>query len=103
MTKPKKVQIGALKYKIKYVVPGKGKNNLLAKTEQGCVLQSTQEIYIDSSLEGQLLLLVLIHEFLHALGDAMLPERSPFSKEMFTSTVSELLLQALESSGLLVK
>jgi len=97
--KPRKVKIGALSYKIKYVVPGRGKE--LIEGESGCINQEAHLIEIDKNLSDQMTLLVLIHELLHGIGDAMSPNRSPFSKENFTCTVAELLIAAFQSANLL--
>jgi hypothetical protein len=97
--KPKKVTIGALSYKIRYVTPGKGKE--LIEGESGCINQEAHLIEIDKNLSDQMTLLVLIHELLHGIGDAMSPNRSPFSKENFTCTVAEILIASFQSANLL--
>lgn len=97
--RPRKVNIGALTYKIRYVTPGKGKE--LLKGESGCISQERQLIEIDRNITDQLSFLILIHEILHGIGEAMCPNRSPFAKELFTCTVAELLTQALLSTNLL--
>jgi len=97
--RPRTCQIGGLTYKIRYVVPGRGK--LLGKGELGTVCQTDHLIELDTSMSEQMTLLVLLHEFCHAIGDCIRANKNPFLKEDFTSTVSELLLQALQSSGLL--
>lgn len=96
---PKKVRIGSLTYKIKYVMPGKGTE--LLDGETGCINQERQLIEIDKTISDEMLLLVLVHEILHGVGDAMSPNKSPFTKESFTCTVAELLTHALSSAGLL--
>jgi len=97
--KPRSCNIGALKYKIRYVTPGKGK--LLEEGELGSVCQTDHLIEIDRTISPQMMRLVLVHELLHAIGDCIQSNHNPFVKESFTSTVAELLVQALQSSGLL--
>lgn len=97
--KPKKVKIGSLTYKIHFVTPGKGRE--LKEREAGCLSQDKQLIEIDKNSSDQMILLILMHEILHGIGDAMVPNKSPFAKETFTCIVAELLLQALQSSKLL--
>jgi len=97
--KPRSCQIGALKFKIRYLLPGKGE--LLEEGELGAVSQTEHLIEIDKSISAQMTRLVLIHEMLHAIGDCIQPNKNPFNKESFTSTVAELLVQALQSAKLL--
>ena len=97
--KPTKCQIGALTYRIKYVIPGK--TGRLEEGELGSCCQGDQIICVDKNLSYPMTILVLIHEMLHAIGDAISPNRGPFCKESFTCTVAEFLVQALQSSGLL--
>jgi hypothetical protein len=99
--KPNKLTIGALSYKVKYVVPGSRAAKELIEGESGCINQERHLIEIDKNISDQMTLLVLIHEILHGIGDAMSPNRSPFSKENFTCTVAELLISAFQSAGLL--
>lgn len=97
--RPRSCQIGGLTYKIRYVTPGKGR--LLEDGELGTVSQADHLIELDNSMSKQMTRLVLIHEFCHAIGDCIQANKNPFLKESFTSTVAELLLQALQSSRLL--
>lgn len=97
--RPRKVSIGALTYRIRYTTPGKGTE--LQKGDSGCISQERQLIEIDKNASDQLCVLVLVHEILHGIGDAMCPNRSPFAKELFTCTVAEMLTQALLSINLL--
>lgn len=97
--RPKRCEIGGLIFKIKYIQPGT--HPLLKENECGAVDKLNQRILIDKTLNRQFTLLVLIHEILHAIGDAMQSNRNPFVNEGFTSVVSEMLLQALQTSKLL--
>jgi len=97
--RPKKLTIGALTYHIRYITPGRGKE--LKEGETGCISQEGHLIEIDKNVSDQMSLLVLIHEILHGIGDAIAPNRSPFAKESFTFTVAELLTQTLASANLL--
>jgi hypothetical protein len=97
--KPTSVKIGALTYKIRYVVPGKGKE--LLENENGCINQNRHLIEIDKNLSDQMTLMVLIHELFHGVGDAMSPNHSPFGKENFVCTVTELMIQAMQSAKLI--
>jgi len=98
---PTECQIGGIKYDIRYVKSkGKGKGKIIGD-DAGAINQSEALIEICADLKPQVALVVLVHEMLHGVGDCMLPERSPFAKEGFTSIVSELLVQALRTSGLI--
>lgn len=97
--RPKRIKIGALIYKVKYVTPGR--HELLNENESGAIDQERQIILIDKHLSEQMTIMVIMHEILHGVGDAMHPNRSPFTKEKFTCTVTELLVPALQSAGLL--
>ena len=97
---PKKVKIGSLTFKIKYINPG-SKGADLTENESGCINQNRHSIEIDKNMSEQMKLLVLIHEVLHGIGDVMSPNHSPFTKEGFTCTVAEFLTAALQSSGII--
>jgi len=101
MKLPKKVIVGGLHFKIKYVIPGKDKG--LAEGELGAMILNSQTIWIAKGQTPSMTMLTILHEFLHAIGDTINPNKGPFVKEDFTSTASHLLLQALQSSGLLRK
>ena len=96
---PTTVNIGGLVFKIKYVIPGAGSS--LEKGDAGCVTQDKQEICIDKKLPYPLKMTILLHEFLHAIGDTFCPNKNAFIKEEFTCVVSSLLFQALTSAKLL--
>ncbi len=96
---PTTVKIGGLVFKIKYIIPGKEKP--LKDGEAGCVLLVEQKIYIDKGLSYSVSIIVLLHEFLHAIGDVYCPNKNAFAKEEFTCTTSQLLFQALTSSKML--
>ena|SRR3972149_5681396 len=97
--KPAKCQIGSLTYKIKYVEAGKSK--YLDAKEAGAIDQHTTTIYIDKNAPRQLQLLTLLHEFMHGVGFVLFPNRGQNFREHLATAGSELLLQALQSSGLL--
>ena len=67
----------------------------------GSCCQEKQLICIAKGLSYPMTVLVLLHEILHAIGDAIYPNKGPFCKEPFTCTVTEFLIQALQSSGLI--
>jgi hypothetical protein len=104
---PKSVEIGGLKYRIKYVTPGKihpiDGYKMLEKEESGAITQATREIFIDKTLDPEVRLLVLFHEVFHGLGDVFRPNGPPFNREEFTNVVSNIVMQALKSMGMLPK
>ena len=97
---PKKIKIGSITFKVRYVIPG-SKGADLTERESGCINQNSHSIEIDKTMSDQMKLLVLIHEILHGVGDAMSPNHSPFSRESFTCTVAEFLMLALQSGGVI--
>lgn len=98
--KPTRVKIGGCTFKVKYILPGSDPD--LDEGSCGAVSKLRQLILIDKTLNDQLTLLVLMHEILHAVGDAIRSNKNPFARETFTNTVSELLVQALTSAKLIV-
>ena len=97
--KPTKVQIGSLTYKIKYIKAGASK--WLAKRETGAIDQHNMTIYIDSDSPEQIQMLSLMHEILHGMAFIICPTASNKFREHLATAGAELLLQALQSSGLL--
>jgi hypothetical protein len=99
MKRPRTVEIGGLKYKIKYVKPGSCKE--LRKEDTGAILQDKQKIWIDKDANDSVQLLTLIHEFLHGIAFQVYPTKSIEFREHFACAVADGLLQALQSAKLL--
>jgi len=99
MKRPKSVEIGGLTYKIKYVRPGSCRE--LRKQDTGSILQDKQTIWIDKNASDSVQLLTLLHEFLHGIAFQLYATKSLDFREHFACSVSDALLQALQSSGLL--
>ena len=97
--KAKTVTIGSLTYKIVYAKPGSCKE--FEEQDAGAMSQHDLTIWIDKDASEQIQLLTLMHEILHAVAFITYPTKDPNFREHFATSVSDLLIQALQSAKLL--
>lgn len=96
--KPKRIQIGGIKYKVKYVASD---GKYLGEREAGAIDQHSMTIYIDKDAAPAMQLLTLVHEVMHGIAFICYNDKTHNFRENFAIQVSELVVQAMQSCKLL--
>lgn len=100
--RPTIVNVGGLTFKILYQSNADKKSELYPD-RWGLIDTEKRTIYVDKSLDNEMMRFILLHELLHLCGDFLNPnagKKNPFAEERYTRPFTHMLLQALVSTNL---